>query len=286
MKRFCLGMLLWWPALLLADGAVWRVGPETGPALYLAGTVHLLRPGDLPLPAAYDRAYRDADALVFETDLGRLISPGTQLLLAQYLRLPEGQRLSRQVSDATWQRLARHLRSRGLAPELFDGLRPGGVVLTLLGVEMTRLGATEEGVDLRLYRRAARDGKPTTGLEPIEKHLGYLLEMGQDDTDLFLQQMLEELEQSESMLEPLIAAWRSGDEGRLERLLVEEMRIDYSPVYERLLADRNALWWPVLERLFRSPDTELVLVGAAHLVGPDGLLAKFREQGVRIERVD
>ncbi|MFC6673048.1 TraB/GumN family protein [Marinobacterium aestuariivivens] len=147
-------------------------------------------------------------------------------------------------------------------------------------------GGDRGGVDLLLYRRAARDGKPTSGLEPIERHLGYLLEMGQEDTDLFLRQMLDELEQSGEMLDPLIEAWRSGDEQRLESLLVEELRIGYASVYKRLLVDRNELWWPVLQRLMQTPETELVLVGAAHLIGPDGLLTRFRAQGMTVEPLD
>ncbi|GGO87286.1 hypothetical protein GCM10011348_40120 [Marinobacterium nitratireducens] len=277
------GLLTLSSTLLLADASIWRVTGSGGSELFLAGTVHLLRPQDLPLPDAYDIAYAQADALVFETDLATLMNPATQLLLARYLQAPDGQRISDRVTPGTWEALSDFARSRGLAPEMLDMLRPGGVVLTLLGVEMARLGATEEGVDLQLYRRAAVDEKPTSGLEPLEQHLGYLIGMGAEDADAFLRQMIEEFESSESLLSPLIAAWRAGDEAELERLLVDELQ-GYPPVYEQLLVERNALWWPTLQALVASGPTELVLVGAAHLVGPDGLLQMLRdEQGVSVE---
>ncbi|NVK40211.1 MAG: TraB/GumN family protein [Oceanospirillaceae bacterium] len=285
-KVLALIALLMAPVLTLAEGTVWRVTGSGGNALFLAGTVHLLRPQDLPLPAVYDRAYEQADELVFETDLAELMNPATQLLLAKYLQAPQGGRLSGRVSADTWRLLSDFARSRGLAPEMLDVLRPGGVMLTLLGVEMARLGATEEGVDLRLYRRAAVDGKPSSGLEPLEQHLGYLIGMGEEDTDLFVRQMVEEFEASEQVLAPLIAAWQSGSEKALEQLLLDEMR-GYPSLYERLLVQRNELWRPVLEAMLASPQTELVLVGAAHLVGPDGLLEMLRaQQGISVVPVD
>ena len=50
-------------------------------------------------------------------------------------------------------------------------------------------------------------------------------------------------------------------------------------MYQRLLVDRNRNWLPKLEALFIRRGHAFVVVGAAHLVGPDGLLTMLR--GVR-----
>ena len=44
-------------------------------------------------------------------------------------------------------------------------------------------------------------------------------------------------------------------------------------MYQRLLVDRNRNWLPKIEALFARKGRAFVVVGAAHLVGPDGLLA-------------
>ena len=46
-------------------------------------------------------------------------------------------------------------------------------------------------------------------------------------------------------------------------------------LYKLMLVERNQRWLPQLERLFASPGVELVVVGSAHLTGPDGLISQL-----------
>lgn len=268
-----------------AAGAVWRV-VDGGHELFLAGTVHLLRPDDLPLPASFDRAYRQADSLVFETDLDGLLTPEARSEMARRMRYGEGDSLPAHLTTGTWQALLQFSEARGISASRLERLRPGGLFLTLQTLEMTRLGATEDGVDVQLYRRALQDGKPVTGLEPLETHLNYLFGMGLDDPDRFVRRILDEVERSGETLDGLIAAWRQGDEATLYGLLGASLEQDSPDLYRRLVLERNRRWIPDILRLLASPSRELVLVGAAHLVGPGGLLAELRARGYRVEAVD
>ncbi|MCP8688782.1 TraB/GumN family protein [Marinobacterium sedimentorum] len=280
--RCAMALLLLCAPPLWAQSPVWRIANDSG-VLYLGATVHMLRPGDLPLPEAFDKAYAKSDVLLFEVDLGDLAQPEVQALIAQGMLYAEGGRLSDQLSESSWQRLEHYAVSRGLAPQMLQSLRPSGVFLTLLGIEMVRLGATEAGVDMRLYRQALDDGKPVIGLETIRQHLQYLFSMGEEDPDLFLTQVLDELEVDSSTLDSLIDAWRRGDEAQLYDELVLQLKLDYEPLYRTLVLERNRLWWSQIEILLNSPQTELVLVGAAHLVGPEGLLSRARGLGFSVE---
>jgi uncharacterized protein YbaP (TraB family) len=72
--------------------------------------------------------------------------------------------------------------------------------------------------------------------------------------------------------------WRSGDVDTLEEA-IRDLRKRYPDLYARILADRNRAWLaPVAERL-RQDVPALVVVGAAHLPGADGLLALLKAQG-------
>ena len=55
-------------------------------------------------------------------------------------------------------------------------------------------------------------------------------------------------------------------------------------MYQRLLVERNRNWLPRIEALFARPRPAFVVVGAAHLVGPDGLIAMLRAKGVRVDQ--
>jgi len=54
-----------------AEGMVWKVSDGNN-ELYIGGTIHVLSAADYPLPEVYDKAYRDSDSVVLETDLSRL----------------------------------------------------------------------------------------------------------------------------------------------------------------------------------------------------------------------
>jgi uncharacterized protein YbaP (TraB family) len=53
-------------------------------------------------------------------------------------------------------------------------------------------------------------------------------------------------------------------------------------MYQKLLLDRNRAWLPKIEALFSRPKSAFVVVGAAHLVGSDGLLAMLRARGYTV----
>jgi len=82
----------------------------------------------------------------------------------------------------------------------------------------------------------------------------------------------------------LVEAWRSGDAATVEKIVLADLKAE--PVlYQRLLVERNRNWMPKLEALFARPKHALVVVGAAHLVGPDGLLAALRAKGYTVEQL-
>ena len=60
------------------------------------------------------------------------------------------------------------------------------------------------------------------------------------------------------------------------------MRRDYPALYQDLLVKRNQAWLVKLEQMLKNAGTELVLVGALHLVGREGLLEQLRARGYKV----
>ena len=69
----------------------------------------------------------------------------------------------------------------------------------------------------------------------------------------------------------LAQAWKAGDSPAVERIVLQDLKDD-PQMYQRLLVDRNRAWLPKIEALFARRGHSFIVVGAAHLVGPDGLL--------------
>ena len=76
------------------------------------------------------------------------------------------------------------------------------------------------------------------------------------------------------------AGWAAG----VERIVLEDVKGD-QVMYERLLVNRNRNWLPRLDALLSRNSRAFVVVGAAHLVGPDGLLAMFRAKGYKVDQL-
>jgi len=65
----CMAVLSISPAI--ADASVWSVRSGDN-VIYLGGTVHLLRPGDYPLPDEFEEAYQASSELYCETDIAAM----------------------------------------------------------------------------------------------------------------------------------------------------------------------------------------------------------------------
>jgi hypothetical protein len=99
-----------------------------------------------------------------------------------------------------------------------------------------------------------------------------------------LAETLKEVDTEIASVNKLGDAWKAGDMLAVEKYVLSDMKSD--PVmYQRLLVERNRNWMPKIEALFGRRGHALVVVGAAHLVGPDGLIAQLRARGYTIEQL-
>src|SRR3546814_18418771 len=66
-----------------------------------------------------------------------------------------------------------------------------------------------------------------------------------------------------------------------------DMRDRYPKLYRHINVERNDAWVPKIEQMLAEPGTDdpLVVVGALHLLGDDGVVAQLREKGYAVERV-
>lgn len=82
----------------------------------------------------------------------------------------------------------------------------------------------------------------------------------------------------------IVLHWKTGDTGSLEKLVVDDMRLNYPNMYQSLLVERNKRWLPQIEQMLLTDEVEFVLVGAAHVIGADGLLKSLVELGYKVEQ--
>lgn len=270
---------------LQAASPVWLV--ESGHnKLYLAGTVHLLRASDYPLPDALKRAYVESQTLAFETNIDQTSDARYVQQVMQAVTLPQGTTLKDKLSTQTLSQLEDYLLKNQLQLNHFNAFKPSMVAMSLSLLELKKLGAGAYGVDRFYFNMAKTDGKKTLALESVQQQLQFLSDMGEGLEDLMIQQTLEDIKTLPSQFNAMIASWRQGDIDRIEQLFVEPMREQFNAIYQQLLVERNLDWLPQLIKYLDSAETEMVLVGIAHLIGKDGLLNLLKLAGYRITQLD
>jgi uncharacterized protein YbaP (TraB family) len=261
-----------------AAAPVWTVRGAHG-TVYLAGSVHLLPAQDAALPAAFDRAYQDCAILVMELDLDKLDPLQLSGWLQQHGTLSRDTTLRTVLGEERYARTAAAASSLGVPMSLLDTQAPWVIGVDLAELEYTRLGYDpEQGVEEQLLRRAHADSKPTAGLETVDEELGGLERLPRAEQLKFLDQTLSELKDTQADMLVVLAAWRRGDAARLATLLSKEYG-EFPALFRPLVTDRNRHWLPQIEQFLRSDSNTLVVVGALHLVGREGLLELLRQDG-------
>jgi uncharacterized protein YbaP (TraB family) len=67
--------------------------------------------------------------------------------------------------------------------------------------------------------------------------------------------------------------------------MVTELKTKLPKLYKRLVTDRNSKWLPLIDAYMNTPQTEFILVGAGHLVGPEGIIALLKKKGYMIDKL-
>lgn len=269
------------PASSFAQTSVWQVSKGDS-KIYLAGTIHLLRQQDYPLPAAFQQAFEASQSLHFETDIGAMSDIGLQQRMLQQLTYQDGRTLSTVLSAEAYSALSEYAAGTGIPLAMLQTFKPGLLISTLSLMEFQKLGFTPQGVDAYFYSKAMEEGKFRGELETIDEQIDMLASMGDGYESEFVMYSIRDFAQLGSVIESMIQAWREGNTESLRAEFVAPMLTETPDLYESLLVNRNNNWMPKIEAMFDTDETEFVLVGVAHLVGEHGLTAMLQSKGYEI----
>lgn len=248
--------------------------------VYLLGSVHMLKAADGTLPAEVLEAYRRSQSLVMELDLSNAGSADALAAtdLAQVL-LPEDKTLSQVLDPKLYASFITHAKRAGLEPAMTERFQPWFAAILLEQMTLTHDGyAAESGVDMQLTQSATADHKPIVALETVSEQMGYFSRLPLDEQANFLGFTLRDIDSSDSDPAAVIRAWKVGDVRELERLFKQESA-DSPELMRQLTTERNRKWLPRIKALLEDDHDDMVIVGAMHLIGDDGLVALLKSQG-------
>jgi uncharacterized protein len=273
---------------------MWKVS-DADNDLYLLGSFHMLKPSDYPLSADVDAAFDDAEALVFELSPQELQSPELGQAMGMAALRTDRTPLNSELPGATVAKLDawlaandKALQKMGMPAQAFQMFEPWFVGLTISLIEMDKQGLDPKiGLDMHFIGRAEKASKHTMGLEKGSEQIAVFDGMSKAEQLQFLDESLNEAVNAKVEIEKLHAAWRRGDAAELLDEMAGDMRREYPQLYRKINVARNDAWVPKLQRMLddETTDDTLVVVGALHLLGEDGVVEKLRAKGYKVERV-
>jgi hypothetical protein len=264
-----------------ARHTLWKVQGQHN-SVYLLGSVHVLNRSDYPLAAPIEWAFSNAAVVAFETDIAALDDPAIAMKLMSKSQLPEGETLSKQLSPEIYKMWTAHVTESGLPAELFEQFTPARAAITVAMLEMQKLGLDpNQGVDKHFFPLARKASKEIVPLEPVDFQINLLTGFTKQEGELLMKATLKDIDNLKKDLAELLKAWKTGDADKLEKLLNEAMK-ESPAIYKRMLTDRNRNWIPKIEELARGEKNAVVIVGAAHLVGKEGVVELLRKKGWKV----
>jgi uncharacterized protein YbaP (TraB family) len=267
---------------------LWEVSSDTN-TVYILGSVHVAKADIYPLAEAIENAYALSDYLVVEYDTNAVSELEMTALLLEKGMYPTGESLRDNITEDLYSRLCDRLResdSTGLLLSSVHLFKPWVVANLIADLDYMALGyEVEYGIETYFLDKAEADSKDILELESAEFQLDIFASLSDELQIMMLEDAVNHQVTEESM-EMMFEAWSTGDAEMMEQLLFISMALnpEYQPVYDMLYYERNFLMLNKIEQYLQDDKTYFVVVGAAHLVGENGLINLLDSKGYTVEQ--
>ncbi len=267
---------------------LWRV--EGQPSSYVYGTIHVPDARVLALPPVVKKALAACDAFYAEVPLERKYNR----LVDQRSRLPEGQTLDQVLPAALYARTEQYFRSKGVSLKPLSNRKVWMVAASLSLLDYLWDFVWRTPLDQKLYDWARVRGREVGGLETIEEQLAIFDSLSDEEQAAFLEKTLELCERAAasgtSYARQAVDAYLRGEESELMAELRAGSNLDTEAgrkLFERLVTERNQrLAERMIGHLRKRPDRSFFFaIGAGHLMGPEGVVARLEQAGYVVRRL-
>lgn len=252
----------------------WKVTTKNS-TMYILGSVHIGTPEMLKLGQPIEEAFATSQYLIVEVDVVK--AQKDQAGMMQKLMYTPPDTLQQHISSNLYADLVTYFSRYNTPRDAIQQLKPGAVAMTITMLKLSELGYDPEfGID-KYFLDKARDEKRILELETLEQQLNLINELGED----FLKYTLQENEKTKAEFEKLIQAWQAGKPEVIDAMLQETLkeRPELKTFMNRFIYERNKSMANTLEKALRRRGTYFTVVGAAHLVGDEGIIKLLQKKG-------
>ncbi len=265
------------------QGLLW--GLRSGNAtVFLLGSVHLTRGDIYPLRSEITKAFQSADTLVVEADISDQAKMAS--MVAAKGMYAAGETIRDHVSASTMRALLDYGDRSGMPMMMLERMKPWLAAMTLQTMELQKLGyASSMGIDAH-FTKLAKSRKRILQLESAEEQLNLLSRASPRVQELMLVKAIEGVPKLRGTMNTLMDAWRQGDAKATAELALKGMdEPEFRSLYKTIYLDRNHRMTTAINGFLRTGGTYFVVVGAGHMVGPNGIVDLLRKSGHEVVRI-
>jgi len=265
---------------------LWELVSDTN-RVYILGSIHFAKKDIYPLDQKIEGAFNKSEVLVVEVGLSQKDLLEVQKLFKEAGIYPPGESLKDNLSTETLQFTREKLKDFNLDIEQLISFKPWYLAINLLTYKLLALGYDSNyGIDMYFENRA-KGYKKILELESIEFQINLFNSLTDKQQDLFLFSTLLDIDMLEDKFSEIFKVWSEGDSagltGILQRGLKEHPEV--RPIYEKILYERNKNMASKIENFATEDVDYFVIVGAAHLVGEEGIIKLLQEKGYFLQQL-
>ncbi|MFD2594975.1 TraB/GumN family protein [Sphingobacterium griseoflavum] len=273
----CASLLLAIWAGAQENSLLWKIsGNGLTKDSYVFGTLHMACSADFRIPEKVQTALAASDALAVEVDVS---NPKNMTLLQS--KIAPKPTFFDSLSAEKKKSIDSALVANDIPPTIFDQVSPA-VAISLLAIKGFDCASMQDikMMENELKNLPEASGKPVSELESATFQID-LLDSLFTAEDLY--QYLTSMVDAKAYTKDLVAAYFSENLQKIEAMTMNTAFLS-GPKQEKLLDARNQEWLQKMPDMMQEKSF-VFAVGAAHLVGKNGVIQLLRDKGYMVTPV-
>lgn len=271
--------------------------------MYLFGSMHTVNFDDFDLPKYVMDAYKESDYLAVEVDINKYMEDEEKIQqLAMDMMYMDGTTIKDHIDEELYTKIINFLKEKKLYNQAYESFKLYGIESLITSQVTKDAGLNEnDGIDTYLLDLAKKENKEILEVETFDFQMKLLFEAPDKYYEISILSSIDEYEKSVNSLKELYSAWKKGDVEALEKLtkgdevteediekykLTQEEMKEIETFSNAMLKDQNVGMKNKFNEYFNGNKKVFYMVGAAHLIGDDGLASLLEKEGYKVTRVN
>lgn len=271
---------------------LYKVSDENS-SVYILGSIHVGRTSIYPLPPDIMSAYENCKTVMFEVDFNTLPDQSDDLSREETEMLVGAETVEQAVAAIKEEYPNMKRRAQKLYPSVnMENINQAGYhvlqgLLSLAASTKSQL-IDECGIDQMFVSYALRDKKNIIGAESWEEQYDLTYNLPPEAYKAILNEYIA-VEEMAKRLNDEFDMWCKGDAAALEQIEVSPLRQATENSWQHVQYDnfviRNKHMADKVIQQLKMDETTFALLGAAHIVGEEGVITLLKEMGYTVDLV-